>query len=90
MTRIFLSSAAVAAMLPLTAQPVPAQYYNPKEFPIHFDNAPKQLKKAQQPGALSGRRPQGLKNKHKGDIEILSISPGAGSSASRKRQLQTR
>jgi hypothetical protein len=84
-----LSSAAIAAILSLGAQSAPAQSYNPKEFPIHFDNAPKGSKKAQQPSSLTRQRPQASKDKHKGEIEILSVSPGAGSSA-KKRRLEAR
>ncbi len=81
MTRMILSSAAIAAILSLNPQPASAQSYNPKEFTIQ-----KKAAKGQQPSSVSGQRPRASKDKHKGEIEVLSISPGAGSSAAKKRR----
>jgi hypothetical protein len=46
MTRTILSSLAFAAMASMEAQPVPAQSYNPKELPMHWNNVPKGVRKS--------------------------------------------
>jgi hypothetical protein len=86
MTRTLRSSLAIATVLSLSAQPAPAQSYNPKELSMHW-TTPKEPGKAPQPSSLSEQRgSSGGSSKYYQPKRFQILSAGR----SNKRRLQAR